>query len=262
MAASYTSNIKLAKPAVADRNWNLPLNANADLLDGLAPIGGLCVTPAEVPSASLEVRVAAGRFRRRDGTIGSFDGAAAVAVPPETTSVVFLNDDGSLMVAPAFPATAHVPLAAVVAGPSAITAILDHRVVCGVVGSDSAPYLPLSGGTLAEGANLSLGTAQGTRIGTSASQKLGFWNAAPTVRPAAITQQYVTSSRTLAAYTPAVQATPFGGINNAQSGTPYAQVGDLNSLRAAYENLRFFTENLAQVLNTLINDLRSTGLAG
>ena len=39
-------------------------------------------------------------------------------------------------------------------------------------------------------------------------------------------------------------------------------MSDLNNLRAAYENLRQFAENVAQVLNALINDLQSTGLAG
>jgi hypothetical protein len=37
--------------------------------------------------------------------------------------------------------------------------------------------------TLAEGANVIAGTATGTKIGTSASQKLGFYNATPIVKP-------------------------------------------------------------------------------
>ena len=66
----------------------------------------------------------------------------------------------------------------------------------------------------------------------------------------------------LSAYTPIVESTAFSGINSAQAGTPYAQVSDLNNLRSAYENLRQFAENIAQVLNALIDDLQSTGLAG
>lgn len=41
--------------------------------------------------------------------------------------------------------------------------------------------------TLAEGVNIVLGTTTGTKIGTSASQKLGFFNATPVVQPTALT---------------------------------------------------------------------------
>jgi hypothetical protein len=37
--------------------------------------------------------------------------------------------------------------------------------------------------TYGEGSNLALGTTTGTKIGTGATQKIGFWNAAPVVRP-------------------------------------------------------------------------------
>jgi hypothetical protein len=53
MSTSHTTNALLAKPAASDRYWDIPLNANADFLDGISSIGRLLVTPAEVPSASL-----------------------------------------------------------------------------------------------------------------------------------------------------------------------------------------------------------------
>ena len=97
MATSYShSNTKLGKPAVADRNWDQALNANADLLDALAPIGGLCVTTLEVPSASLNVQVAPGQYQKSDGTVGTFAGAASFALGPGQTSVLFLTDAGIL----------------------------------------------------------------------------------------------------------------------------------------------------------------------
>ncbi len=74
MSTTYTPNAKLGKPAVADRNWNVPLNANADLLDALAPVGGLCVSLAEVPSASLNVQVAAGSYQLQNGTVATYAG--------------------------------------------------------------------------------------------------------------------------------------------------------------------------------------------
>jgi hypothetical protein len=40
--------------------------------------------------------------------------------------------------------------------------------------------------TLAEAANIVLGTTTGSKIGTGATQKLGFWNATPVIQPAAV----------------------------------------------------------------------------
>jgi len=44
-------------------------------------------------------------------------------------------------------------------------------------------YLALAGGTLAEGAAIELGTITGTKIGTAANQKLGFFGKTPIVQP-------------------------------------------------------------------------------
>ena len=44
MSTSYTSKAKLAKPALGDTGWSVPVNGNADALDALAPVGGLAVT--------------------------------------------------------------------------------------------------------------------------------------------------------------------------------------------------------------------------
>jgi hypothetical protein len=263
MATSYTSNLKLGQPAVADRNWNVPLNANADLLDSLSPLGGLCVSTVEVPSASLNVRVGPGKYQRRDGTVGAFSGASSFAIAADQTSVLYLTDAGTLSVsASGYPATSHVRLGTVVTGDTTIISISDDRVVCSVLGTDALPYLPLAGGTLGDGANLSLGTTTGTQFGTSPTQKLGFWSANPVVRPGPYTQVYSTPSKTLGAYSPVVETTAFSGVGSGQGGTPYAQVSDLNNLRTAYENLRQLAENVAQVVNALLNDLRSTGLTG
>ena len=180
MSTSYTPNTKLGKPGVADRNWNLPLNANADLLDGLSPLGGLCVSPAEVPSASLNVRVARGNYQKRDGTVGSFAGAAAFAVAASQTSLLYLTDAGVLSVATgSYPATAHVRLATVTAGAGTITTVTDDRVVCSVIGTDALPYLPVAGGTMNEGANLSVGTTTGTRIGTATDPEASLLERVP-----------------------------------------------------------------------------------
>lgn len=263
MSTTYTQNAKLAKPAVADRNWNLPLNANADALDALAPIGGLCVTTAESPSASLTVQAAAGRFQRTDGSVVAFAGSAATTLPPSKTSALYLTDAGALVIsATGYPTTAHVPLATVVTSPTTVVSLTDDRVVCGVAGTDAHPFLPLAGGAMADGADVALGASTGTRIGTAPTQKLGFWSASPVARPGSYVQTYAAAGRTLNAYTPAPASTAYSGLASGQAGSPYAASADLNSLRVAYENLRAFSENTTQVLNALINDLKSMGLLG
>jgi hypothetical protein len=263
MATTFTSYTKLAKPAVADRNWNVPLNANADQLDGLAPLGGLCVTPAEVPSASLNVQVAPGTYTKPDGTAGAYAGLPSVAIGPGQTTVLYLTAGGTLTIATTgYPGTAHVRLATVTSGTGTILGVHDDRITCSVVGSDALPYLPLAGGTLGDGAGVALGTTTGTQLGTATTQRLGFWGATPVTRPGPYTQVYMATARTLMAYTPIVESTAFSGIATGQAGSPYAQASDLNSLRMAYENLRQLTENLAQVVNSLMNDLRSMGLIG
>lgn len=46
-----------------------------------------------------------------------------------------------------------------------------------------AAKLPLAGGTLADPADIALGTTTGTKIGTATTQKLGFYNTTPVVQP-------------------------------------------------------------------------------
>lgn len=48
--------------------------------------------------------------------------------------------------------------------------------------------------TIADAINIILDTTTGTKIGTATSQKLGFWNAAPVVQPAAALQAALTNS--------------------------------------------------------------------
>lgn len=116
--------------------------------------------------------------------------------------------------------------------------------------------------TFADGVDLSVGSASGTKLATATTQKLGFWNAAPVVRPSAYTQDYATADKTLSAYVSDPESVAYTGINNAQAATPYATVADLNSLRTAYEALRVFAEDAVAMLNSVVDDLQATGLAG
>lgn len=84
--------------------------------------------------------------------------------------------------------------------------------------------------------------------------------AAPVAQAAALTQTYSTADRTLSAYTPDAESSAYTGIDNAQGGSVYATLADLNALRVAVENLRAFTEDGVQFLNAMVDDMQAYGL--
>jgi hypothetical protein len=174
----------MAMPAAGDRTWNVPVNANAQLLDAINAIGDLAVTTTEVPSASLNIKVATGIFASQANALTTYAGALSTAMTASTTNYIYLTNAGALTVnTTGFPSnpTLYVPLATVLAGPTTIVSITDQRCCFNVVGNG---YLPLSGGTLQDGANIALGSTTGTQIGTSTSQKLAFFGKTPTTQPA------------------------------------------------------------------------------
>jgi hypothetical protein len=228
MSTTYTSNAKLGKPALGDTGWSTPLNANCDTLDGLAPVGGLCVTLTEIPSASLNVKVAAGNYVQQDGTVGSYAGTSSQAITLSTTKVLYLDltASGALTVAASYPTTAHVRLATVVAGSSTITSVTDNRQTFDVCGS------------IVDGVNWTFGTSTGTKIGTATGQKIGFWNATPIVQPTAAAQAAITDSTGSSATTTLVSIRSDTGAHTASD----AQDNDhilftlLNAMRTALVN--------------------------
>jgi hypothetical protein len=160
-------------PALGDTGWSVPVNGNCTLLDALLPVGSLAVTTTEVPSATLNIAVATGTYIKQDGTIGTFAGSTSQAMGASSTQVLYLDltNAGALTVAAAYPTTAHVRLATVVAGASTISSITDNRQCFKVVGS------------WADGANIALGTVTGTQIATASTQKLAFFGKTPTTQP-------------------------------------------------------------------------------
>jgi hypothetical protein len=174
MSNTYTPNVQLAMPASGDRTWNVALNANCSTLDALAPLGSLSVTTTEVPSASLNIRVAAGTYLNQDGTIGTFAGVASQALTISATNYVYLDltNSGTLTVnTTGFPSTAHVRLAVVTAGAGTISSIADTRVAFDVIGS------------FADGINFTFGSNTGTKLGTAPNQKLAFFGKTPIAQP-------------------------------------------------------------------------------
>ncbi len=174
MANTYTTNVQLAMPATGDRTWNVSVNGNAQVLDALAPVGALAVVTTEVPSATLNVRVAAGSYLKQDGTIGTYAGSSSQSMTASVTNYLYLDltNSGALVVnTNGFPTTAHVRLATVIAAASTITSITDVRVAFHVIGS------------FADGVNLTFGALTGTQIGTAANQKVAFFGKTPVVQP-------------------------------------------------------------------------------
>jgi hypothetical protein len=94
----------------------------------------------------------------------------------------------------------------------------------------------------------------------SGSLRLGFFNVTPQARTTAYTQTFSTTARTVPAYTTDAESGAYTGIDNAQAGTVYAQVTDLNALRTAYENIRASYDETVKVLNSVIDDLQGYGL--
>ncbi len=135
MATTYTTNSRLQKPATADRNWDVPVNANADALDAMTAIGSLAVTATETPSASLNVRVTAGSYAKADGTLAAFTGVNPIAILASNTTCLWLTDAGVPTLGAAFPTSAHIRLAKVISGPATITQVIDQRIQCAVGGT-------------------------------------------------------------------------------------------------------------------------------
>ena len=100
-------------------------------------------------------------------------------------------------------------------------------------------------------------TTTGMKIGTGTTQKIGFWNATPIVRPSAFTQTYSTASKTHAAVTSAAVATtaatnitPFG----------YTTAAQADAIPVAINAVAADLLNLKQVVNSIIDDLQAVGL--
>jgi|GEM_PF-2141463 len=185
MAITYT-DANIQKPANNDRNWDSPLNENFDLIQDLLP--GLSVTFAEVPSASLDVKVLPGSFRKSDGTIVDYAGTSSQALTASQTNYLFLDDSGTLTVnTTGWPAsTWHVRLAIAETDATTVLAIAHARVLAVASGKNgNTVYLPLTGGTLNDASVVTIGTGStnGTKIGGT-GDKLGFLGATPIVRPA------------------------------------------------------------------------------
>lgn len=94
--------------------------------------------------------------------------------------------------------------------------------------------------TLAEGVDLILGTTTGTKIGTGATQKLGFYGATPVAQGAALTAQLTTITHTAPgaddfAIQALTQTTPFGFVTADEGHTVLKVIANLQARLAEVE---------------------------
>lgn len=140
MSSTYTTRLKLEKQAQGDAGWDAVVRANYDALDGCNALGDFAVAPAEVPSASLDVKVAGGTWQADGGQPTAYAGSASVAVTASATSYLYLDHSGTLVVGAGWPSAPHVRLATVVAGAGTIASIADARVF-GVLSTAGYRYI-------------------------------------------------------------------------------------------------------------------------
>jgi len=239
VATTYTANARLQKPSTTDRNWDVPLNANADYLDGLSAVGRLAVTPTEAPSATLNVAVTGGAYAAANGTTGAFAGVPSYALPASSTSYLWLTDAGVLTATPAFPASAHVRLAHVVTGASAVLAVVDERVVARTCGTGLG-FVLKAGDTVAGPFAVTP-----TGAGGVAALAVGLSNAAPAVG--------------FFGATPAAQAPAIAPLLDHSTGAASNTVNDVGgSFSQSQVDGNFAT--LAAKVNALIAALKLFGL--
>lgn len=119
--------------------------------------------------------------------------------------------------------------------------------------------------TILDGLNVILGTTTGTKIGTATTQKIGFFNATPVVKPSAWTQTYATATKTHANPTATTVTNAFGTANGTYEDTTAVAASVANNFQesaTAINALIVDLANLKQVVNSLIDDQQALGLAG
>ena len=123
-----------------------------------------------------------------------------------------------------------------------------------VLNTLSAPGSPLTGGYYEYSANVTINTV------TKAAPHFmdAFGNIIILTTTNAYTTGYATFATSISAYTTAATSS-YTGIASGVGGSPYAKVADLNTLEAAYENLRASYDNLLAVVNQMVADFTTLG---
>lgn len=107
---------------------------------------------------------------------------------------------------------------------------------------------------LIDGGNIILGTTTGTMLGTTSSQKIGFWGITPIVQPSAYTQTYSTADKTHATLTSASIGAFTGGV------VGFLDAAERDNVRTQVNNIRGDILDVKQLVNSIIDDLQAMGL--
>jgi hypothetical protein len=244
MADHFTSRMALRYPDYRDRRWDQDMDETIAKLEGANPIGALAVTVTATErsagSSTRRVDVAAGAYRKADGTLGSYAGVAAYTLSADGTWRLYLDSAGALQAdsigypgggggAPS--AAFHTRLATVTAAGGFVAGIVDDRVATGESGVNlNTVYLALAGGTFADGSGVVVvepGTTNGVKLGAGTTSKLGLWGAAPIAQRASANQVALTDS------TGGTPGTTLATISDAATADAVASLARLlNQLRA------------------------------
>ncbi|WZO98173.1 hypothetical protein EP7_005229 [Isosphaeraceae bacterium EP7] len=233
---TFTDNVRLQKPAFADRNWHDALNANADRLDRSAALGHLAVATTEEPSSSLRVRLTPGAYAGADGSLKTFAGSNSLVLPASSTIAIWLDSAGIPAFGAQFPTTSHCRLATVTTLAASVSSIVDERVQCATA-SPSGGFLPTAGGQLTGAVSVKNPTDSLPVLAVDPiARTLSFFGATP-----------ATQAATLAALIDAT--TGVAGATVANVGTTHSQV-ILNSNFAS----------LVAAVNALVAAMKRHGL--
>jgi hypothetical protein len=138
LATTILPNTGLSYPAVNDTGYAPIINADFALLDGMTPLSSFAVQAKESPSASLNVKIAAGAFIQNGGAVGTYAGTPSRAMAASATNYLYLDGTAGWALVvnqTGFPATYHIRIAIVVSGAATITSIADARVCYSACGT-------------------------------------------------------------------------------------------------------------------------------
>lgn len=113
-----------------DPGWDVPLNANVARITAFATIGALCVREHEIPSTTRAVAISAGSFWASDGSLVTYAGTASFTCGASVTTMLWLDETGTLQSATSWPTATNVMrLATVQCSGSVVTNISDSRLI-------------------------------------------------------------------------------------------------------------------------------------
>lgn len=145
-----------------------------------------------------------------------------------------------------------------ITGGSAVLTLDDTTGAQMAYGANSKVVLTGASGYVNTPGGFSILAAGATKVEATATG-LGFFGATPVARPGTYNLTG-SADRTLGAYASDPETSAYTGSPADAAAT--AKLADLNALRAAYENLRVYVEDLAGIVIGTATDLKTLGLVG